>query len=128
MYILCIEFPSESSMRLGFFSIYVSSIVILAIYSASLISFLALATPKLPFTTLEDYVKDGSYKLIVLKNSAEYYIPTVSSPLLKVQKLFLCNSNLSLAEILTEAIADKSNLVIVVKEILKALTLHDINK
>lgn len=73
------EFPSESPMRLAFLSIYISSIVILAIYSASLISFLALANPKLPFTTMEGYVKDQSYKLIVLKNSAEYDVPSVSS-------------------------------------------------
>ncbi|XP_077269823.1 putative glutamate receptor [Temnothorax americanus] len=70
------EFPSESPVRLAFLSISASSIVILAIYSASLISFLALCTPKLPFSTLEGYVKDGSYKLIVLRNSADYDVPT----------------------------------------------------
>ncbi|XP_028046100.1 glutamate receptor 2 [Monomorium pharaonis] len=69
-------FPKESSMRLVFLSIYVSSIVILSIYSASLISYLALCTPKLPFSTLEGYVEDGSYKLIVLQNSAEYDVPS----------------------------------------------------
>ncbi|XP_024878189.1 glutamate receptor ionotropic, delta-2-like, partial [Temnothorax curvispinosus] len=46
--------------------------VILAIYSASFISYLVLCTPKLPFSTLEGYVKDGSYKLIVVQNSAQY--------------------------------------------------------
>ncbi|XP_071642209.1 glutamate receptor ionotropic, delta-2-like [Temnothorax longispinosus] len=56
--------------------------VILATYSASFISNLVLCTPKLPFSTLEGYVKDGSYKLIVVRNSAEYDVPTVSSPLL----------------------------------------------
>ncbi|XP_071566429.1 probable glutamate receptor [Temnothorax nylanderi] len=66
------EFPSESSMRLAFLSISASSIVILAIYSASYISILVLCTPKLPFSTLEGYVKDGSYKLIVMQNSAQY--------------------------------------------------------
>lgn len=66
-------------MRLAFLSIYISSIIILSIYSASLISFLALGKPKLPFSTLEGYVKDRSYKLIVLRNSAEYDVPNVSS-------------------------------------------------
>ncbi|XP_024877806.1 uncharacterized protein LOC112458416, partial [Temnothorax curvispinosus] len=70
------EFLSESSMRLAFFSISASSIVILATYSASFISNLVLCTPKLPFSTLEGYVKDGSYKLIVVRNSAEYDVPT----------------------------------------------------
>ncbi|XP_011684762.1 PREDICTED: uncharacterized protein LOC105448100 [Wasmannia auropunctata] len=81
MLVLChneivIESPRELSMRLVFFSIYISSIIILAIYSATLVSFLTLNLPKLPFSTLEDYVNDGTYKLIVLQNSAEYDIPT----------------------------------------------------
>ncbi|XP_077269825.1 putative glutamate receptor isoform X2 [Temnothorax americanus] len=66
------EFPSESPVRLAFLSISASSIVILAIFSASYISILVLCTPKLPFSTLEGYVKDGSYKLIVMQNSAQY--------------------------------------------------------
>ncbi|XP_071566391.1 probable glutamate receptor [Temnothorax nylanderi] len=66
------EFPSESPVRLAFLSISASSIVILAIYSASFISILVLCTHKLPFSTLEGYVKDGSYKLIVMQNSAHY--------------------------------------------------------
>ncbi|KYN06919.1 putative glutamate receptor, partial [Cyphomyrmex costatus] len=69
------EFPVESSMRLAFFSIYISSVIILSTYFASLISYLARNTAKLPFSTLEGYVEDGTYKLIVLQNSAEYDIP-----------------------------------------------------
>jgi len=75
-------------VRLAFLSIYVSSIVTVAVYSASLITFLALGLPKLPFSTLEGYVKDGSYKLIVVKNSAEYDALSVRLLLLKVYKLF----------------------------------------
>ncbi|XP_011694269.1 PREDICTED: glutamate receptor 3-like [Wasmannia auropunctata] len=83
------EFPRESPMRLAFFSIYVSSIIILASYSASLISFLALNTPKLPFSTLEGYVKDGTYKLIVMQNSADYdVLSSVKDPVyLKMYQL-----------------------------------------
>ncbi|KAG5331729.1 GRID2 protein, partial [Acromyrmex charruanus] len=69
------EFPIKSSMRLAFFSIYASSVIILSTYFASLISYLALNTAKLPFSTLEGYVEDGTYKLLVLQNSAEYDIP-----------------------------------------------------
>ncbi|XP_018371879.1 PREDICTED: LOW QUALITY PROTEIN: uncharacterized protein LOC108766847 [Trachymyrmex cornetzi] len=77
------EFPIESSMRLAFFSIYVSSVIILSTYFASLISYLALNTAQLPFSTLEGYVEDGTYKLLVLQNSAEYDIPLYSKdPLL----------------------------------------------
>ncbi|XP_011699653.1 PREDICTED: uncharacterized protein LOC105456959 [Wasmannia auropunctata] len=70
------EFPRESPVRLAFISIYISSIVILAIYSASLVSFLTLDSPKLPFSTLEDYVNDGTYKLIIVQNSAEMEAPS----------------------------------------------------
>nr|XP_012235169.1 PREDICTED: glutamate receptor-like [Linepithema humile] len=66
------EFPNKSSMRLAFFSIFFSSLIIISAYSASLISFLAFTTASLPFSNLEGYVNDGSYKLIVVKNSAEY--------------------------------------------------------
>jgi len=59
-------------MRLAFLSIYASAFIISSTYSASLISYLAITTTSLPFSTLEDYVKDGSYRLIVMKYSAEY--------------------------------------------------------
>ncbi|XP_011252420.2 glutamate receptor 3-like [Camponotus floridanus] len=65
------EFSNKLSMRLAIFSIYISSLIITSAYSASLISFLTLSKTKLPFSNLEGYVTDGSYKLIVMKNSAE---------------------------------------------------------
>nr|XP_012138436.1 PREDICTED: glutamate receptor ionotropic, delta-2-like [Megachile rotundata] len=66
------EFPSETSMRLAFLSIFVSALVTLSAYSASLISYLTVSTTSLPFSTLEGYVADGSYQLIALENSADY--------------------------------------------------------
>ncbi|XP_028045673.2 glutamate receptor ionotropic, kainate 4 [Monomorium pharaonis] len=69
-------FPRESPMRLAFISMYISSIVILSMYSASLISYLALSKPKLPFSTLEGFVNHGSYQLIVMQDSAEYDLPS----------------------------------------------------
>jgi hypothetical protein len=65
-------------MRLAFLSIYASAFIISSAYSASLISYLALNTVSLPFSTLEDYVKDGSYRLIVMKYSAEFDVFDVS--------------------------------------------------
>lgn len=83
MYITCFcgitVFSNKLSMRLAILSIYVSSLVITSAYSASLISFLTLTKTHLPFSTLEGYVKDGSYKLIVMNNSAEYNMVNVSS-------------------------------------------------
>lgn len=72
------EFSNKLSMRLAIFSIYISSLIITSAYSASLISFLTLSKTKLPFSNLEGYVKDGSYKLIVMKNSAELDTVNVS--------------------------------------------------
>lgn len=66
------EFPKENSMRLAFLSIFASALITVAAYSASLISYLTISTVNLPFSTVEGFVADGSYQLIVLKNSADY--------------------------------------------------------
>ncbi|XP_076619997.1 glutamate receptor-like [Colletes latitarsis] len=66
------EFPNESSLRLAFLSIFLSALIILSAYSASLISFLTVSTVALPFSTLEEFACHGSYKLIAFKNSADY--------------------------------------------------------
>ncbi|XP_029680402.1 glutamate receptor ionotropic, kainate 4-like [Formica exsecta] len=82
------DFPNKLSMRLAIFSIYVSSLIITSAYSASLISFLTLTKTNLPFSTLEGYVEDGSYKLIVVKNSAELHLVNVSSLCYPLKILF----------------------------------------
>ncbi|XP_034196676.2 glutamate receptor ionotropic, delta-1 [Osmia lignaria lignaria] len=66
------EFPNENSMRLAFLSIFVSALITVAAYSASLISYLTVSTVNLPFTTVEGFAADGSYQLIALKHSADY--------------------------------------------------------
>lgn len=78
------EFPEESPMRLAFLSIFVSSLIIHTAYSASFISFLTLPMFSLPFSNVEGYVADGSYKLIVLKNSSDYDMFNVSLLLLSI--------------------------------------------
>ncbi|KAL6438183.1 hypothetical protein ACFW04_004414 [Cataglyphis niger] len=90
------EFPNKLSMRLAIFSIYLSSLIITSAYSASLISFLTLTKTNLPFSTLEGYVKDGSYKLIVMRNSAEHdMINHVKTPVfLKMHELLEDKKNL----------------------------------
>ncbi|XP_039305191.1 glutamate receptor ionotropic, delta-1-like [Solenopsis invicta] len=69
-------FPKESPIRMAFLSIYVSSIITMAIYSASVISYLTTSTQKLVFSTLDEFVVDGSFKFLVLLNSAEYDLPS----------------------------------------------------
>ena len=51
----------------------------MAHYSAALICFLSACIHVLPFQTLDEFVNDGTYKLIVIRDSADYDIVTVSS-------------------------------------------------
>ncbi|XP_066598107.1 glutamate receptor ionotropic, delta-2-like [Prorops nasuta] len=66
------EFPTNSSLRLAYFSIFISALIVSSAYSASLISFLTVTTTTLPFNTLEEFAAARSYKLAVYKHSAEY--------------------------------------------------------
>ncbi|KAK2576888.1 hypothetical protein KPH14_005513 [Odynerus spinipes] len=67
-----VEFPQRSSLRLAYISLFITSMVFSAAYSAALISFLTDVMHNLPFLSLEEFVKDGTYKLIVPKDSLEY--------------------------------------------------------
>jgi hypothetical protein len=57
------------SGRIVIFTSYMTSLVILAGYSASLISSLAVERRYLPFRDLQGLLFDGSYKLGVLDNT-----------------------------------------------------------
>ncbi|XP_011500886.1 PREDICTED: glutamate receptor U1-like [Ceratosolen solmsi marchali] len=72
------EFPCPSSLRIAFMSIICSGIVFSALYSACITSYLAIFTPNVPFRSLPKYTKDGTYKLIVLRNSAEHEMFRIS--------------------------------------------------
>ncbi|KAL2712482.1 putative glutamate receptor [Vespula squamosa] len=66
------SFPERSSFRIAYFSMILLAAILSAAYSAALISFLASATTVLPFRSLEGFVADGSYKLVVVRGSADY--------------------------------------------------------
>jgi hypothetical protein len=51
-----------------------TSLVLMAAYSAYLISSLAVQHRDLPFRDLQGLLHDGSYKLVVMRNSAEFSI------------------------------------------------------
>ena len=72
------EFPTETPLRIAYFTIYVSALVVYAAYSASLTSFLTVTSASLPFSTLEGFSEDGSYKLIVYQNSSDWDLLSVS--------------------------------------------------
>lgn len=47
-------------------------VIILAAYSAALISFLAIKVFVMPFTSMEGLLEDGSFKFGVVRDSADY--------------------------------------------------------
>lgn len=62
---------------------YVTDVAIMAFYSAALISFLTVETTRIPFTTMQGLVDDGTYKMGVVSGTAEQVI-------LKVVAYFCC--------------------------------------
>ncbi|XP_050480786.1 uncharacterized protein LOC126868881 [Bombus huntii] len=85
-------------MRLAFLSIFLSSLIILSAYSASLTSFLTVSTVTLPFSTMEEFANYGSYKLITFRNSADYDMLIAANSTLfeKVKKLIKDKEDLPL--------------------------------
>ena len=64
--------PRSASCRLAFAAALVIAVVLLANYSATLISFLTVKIQKLPFKDLKGLLHQGSYQLGVANNSAIY--------------------------------------------------------
>ena len=58
--------PKSCACRLVYWLGYVTALVILAAYSATLISFLTIHSTEPPVKTLDAFVKDGTYKLGML--------------------------------------------------------------
>lgn len=59
-------------IRIVHLVIHLTAVVILAAYSASLISFLAVKTFVMPFTTMDGLLKDGTYRFGVVDDSADF--------------------------------------------------------
>ncbi|KAG7206804.1 hypothetical protein KM043_000713 [Ampulex compressa] len=66
------EFPKETSMRLAYITIFATALIIYAAYAAALICFITSYKYTPPFSTLEEIVEDGTYKLMVFQDSADY--------------------------------------------------------
>jgi hypothetical protein len=60
----------NTSRRIVLVTSYMTSLVLLAAYSASLISSLAVQPRNLPFRDLQELLYDGSYRLGVLEDSS----------------------------------------------------------
>jgi len=59
----------STSARIVLLTLYMTSLVLMAAYSAFLISSLAVQRQHLPFRDLQGLLDDGSYKLGLLRNS-----------------------------------------------------------
>ncbi|CAB0033014.1 unnamed protein product [Trichogramma brassicae] len=67
--------------------IHFTGVILVAAYSAALISFLAVKVFVMPFTTMLGLLEDGSYKFGVVKDSADYgFFQTTSDKVL--QRMF----------------------------------------
>ncbi|KOX79721.1 Glutamate receptor delta-1 subunit [Melipona quadrifasciata] len=66
------EPSSLDPTRLVHLSIHLTAVVVLAAYSAALISHLAIKTFLMPFTTMEGLLEDGTYRFAVVADSADY--------------------------------------------------------
>ncbi|KAG5331159.1 GLR1 protein, partial [Acromyrmex charruanus] len=67
-----LEFPKNLSLRVAYITIFLTAMLIMAHYSAALICFLTVCIRVLPFQTLEEFIDDGTYKLIMLRGTADY--------------------------------------------------------
>ena len=75
--------PRSWPCRLVCLSAHLTAVVLLAAYSATFISFLAVRRSSLPFTTFEEMLNDGTYQLGIMDNSVELNFFDVSINLAK---------------------------------------------
>jgi hypothetical protein len=55
-----------------FLTAYLTAVILLSAYSAALISFLTKKSVVVPFRDLQGLLKDGTYRLGIMPDSAEY--------------------------------------------------------
>jgi hypothetical protein len=62
-----------------YFTAYAVGVVLVAAYSAALVSFLTVQRSELPFTSFEGLLEDGTYKLGVTKGAEVSYFTVRTS-------------------------------------------------
>nr|XP_012222289.1 PREDICTED: uncharacterized protein LOC105672139 [Linepithema humile] len=83
--------------RMMHFVIHLTAVVIIAAYSAALISFLTVNTFIMPFTTMDGLLKDGTYRFGVVGDSADFsFFQNTSDKIMNVlfDKLLMKETNL----------------------------------
>ena len=71
--------PMSTSGRVVYLVSYLTAVVLLAGYSAALISYLTLRKPVIPFTTFEGLLRDDTYKFELLPFSSMHSYFEVST-------------------------------------------------
>ncbi|XP_015189890.1 PREDICTED: glutamate receptor 1-like [Polistes dominula] len=66
------DFPRRTSLKVAYYTMFLFVTVLSAAYSASLTSFLTSNIHVKPFSSLETFVKDGTYKYFVYRGSNEF--------------------------------------------------------
>lgn len=67
-----IEESTLDPVRIVYLVVHLTGVIILAAYSAALISFLATQTVYLPFSTMDGLLQDGTYRFAVVGDSSDY--------------------------------------------------------
>ncbi|KAJ8679007.1 hypothetical protein QAD02_014794 [Eretmocerus hayati] len=85
------RFPSSSPLRMAYFSLFVSAVILLATYSGCLTSYVAVTIPTLPFSDFAGFAEDGSYRLAVIQqsNDPDIFINSTDMILRKMQRLMV---------------------------------------
>ncbi|XP_057331853.1 probable glutamate receptor [Microplitis mediator] len=79
------ELSTINPIRIVQFSIHLTGVVVLAAYSAALISSLAVKIFVMPFTTMEGLLKDRTYRFGVVGGSADFtFFQNTSDPVMSV--------------------------------------------
>ena len=66
-----IEFPTRTSLQVIYCTIFFFAFFAWSIYSACFVSDLTVFDTNLPFKSVEGFLADGSYKLAVIRDSAD---------------------------------------------------------
>ncbi|XP_046141871.1 glutamate receptor 1-like [Osmia bicornis bicornis] len=67
-----VEFPRHTALKIAYCTLLLTAFVITTAYSASLIGFLTSHVRDIPFRTIDEFFEDGTYKVIVLRGTADF--------------------------------------------------------
>jgi hypothetical protein len=71
--------PRSWPCRVVYFTAYVVGLVLVAAYSAALVSFLTVQRSELPFASFQGLLEDGTYKLGITKGAEVSYFSVRTS-------------------------------------------------